>query len=101
MVPAGSRRSIYSGLPCEPRLREPREHYKYAVDITRVTNVYNTVVINRNVNNIEYANRNVNGGVTVVSHDTFVNARPVGAECGVVPARELAYCASGTQGVAV
>jgi hypothetical protein len=61
-----------------------------AVNITRVTNVYNTVVINRNVNNITYANRNVNGGVTVVSHDTFVNARPVARNVVSVPARELA-----------
>jgi hypothetical protein len=62
------------------------------VDIARVTNVYNTVVINRNtaVSNIVYANRNVNGGVTVVSRDTFVNARPVGRNVVSVPARELA-----------
>jgi hypothetical protein len=61
-----------------------------SVNITRVTNVYNTVVINRNVNNIAYVNRNVNGGVTVVSHDTFVNARPVARNVVSVPARELA-----------
>jgi hypothetical protein len=60
------------------------------VNITRVTNVYNTVVINRNVNNVMYANRGVNGGVTVVSHDTFVNARPVAPNVVSVPARELA-----------
>jgi len=60
------------------------------VDITRVTNVYNTVVVNRNVRNITYANRNVNGGVTVVSHETFVNARPVARNVVQVPARELA-----------
>src|SRR5258708_4967614 len=60
------------------------------VNITNVTNVYNTVVINRTVNNIRYANRNVNGGVTVVSHDTFVNARPVARNVVSVPARELA-----------
>ena len=62
------------------------------VNITRVTNVYNTVVINRSttVNNITYANRNVNGGVTVVSRDTFVNARPVARSVVSVPARELA-----------
>jgi len=60
------------------------------VSVTRITNVYNTVVINRNVNNITYVNRNVNGGVTVVSHDTFVNARPVGRNVVSVPARELA-----------
>jgi hypothetical protein len=60
------------------------------VDITRVTNVYNTVVIKRTVNNITYVNRNVNGGVTVVPHDTFVNARPVARNVVSVPARELA-----------
>jgi hypothetical protein len=62
------------------------------VDLTRVTNVYNTVIINRSTtaNNIVYANRNVNGGVTVVSRDTFVNARPVGRNVVSVPARELA-----------
>jgi hypothetical protein len=62
------------------------------VNIARVTNVYNSVVMNRNttVNNITYANRNVNGGVTVVSRDTFVNARPVARNVVSVPARELA-----------
>jgi len=62
------------------------------VDIARVTNAYNTVVLNRSttVNNIAYANRNVNGGVTVVSRDTFVNARPVARNVVSVPARELA-----------
>jgi hypothetical protein len=61
-----------------------------AVNITRVTNVYNTVVINHGVNSIAYANRNVNGGVTVVSHDTFVNARPVERNVVSVPMKELA-----------
>jgi len=60
------------------------------VNITRVTNVYDTVVTNRNGNNIRYANRNVNGGVTVVSRDTFVNARPVARNVVAVPPRELA-----------
>jgi hypothetical protein len=60
------------------------------VNITKVSNVYNTVVINRRVNNVTYANRNVNGGVTVVSHETFVNARPVARNVVAVPARELA-----------
>src|SRR3984885_10983815 len=62
------------------------------VNLTRVTNVYNMVVINRStmVNNITYANRNVNGGETEVSRDTFVNARPVARSVVSVPARELA-----------
>jgi len=62
------------------------------VDVSRVTNVYNTVVINRTttVNNITYANRGVGGGVTVVSRDTFVNARSVARNVVSVPTRELA-----------
>jgi hypothetical protein len=63
-----------------------------AVNITRINNVYNTVVLNRSttVNNITYVNREVNGSVTVVSHDTFVNARPVARSVVSVPAKELA-----------
>ena len=62
------------------------------VTVTRVSSVYNTVVINRttNANNITYANRAVNGGVTVVSRETFVNARPVAGNVVSVPPRELA-----------
>ncbi|MFZ0321846.1 MAG: DUF6600 domain-containing protein [Candidatus Sulfotelmatobacter sp.] len=61
-----------------------------AVSMTRVTTVYNGVIINRNVNDVTYANRGVNGGVTVVSRDTFVNARPVARNVFSVPERELA-----------
>jgi hypothetical protein len=63
-----------------------------AVNITRVTNVYNTVIVNRttNVNNITYVNQHVNNGVTVVSHDTFVNARPVADHVMRVDPREIA-----------
>jgi hypothetical protein len=61
-----------------------------AVNVTRVGNVYDSVVTNRGGNDITYANRNVNGGVTVVSRDTFVNARPVARNVVPVPARELA-----------
>ena len=50
------------------------------VNVTQVTNVYNTTIINNNtttVNRITYVNQRVPNGVTAVSHDTFVNARPV------------------------
>jgi hypothetical protein len=60
------------------------------VSVTRVTNVYNTVVINRTVNSITYVNQRVNNGVTVVSRDTFVNARPVAGNVMRVEPRELA-----------
>ncbi len=61
------------------------------VNVTKVTSVYNTVV-NRNAvaSNVVYANRSVGGGVTVVSHETFVNARPVARNVVPVPEKDLA-----------
>ncbi len=63
-----------------------------SVTVTRVTNVYNTVVVNRSttVNNITYVNQHVTNGVTVVSHDAFVNARPAAQNMMRVDAREIA-----------
>jgi len=62
------------------------------VNVTKVTNVYNTVIVNRNttVNNITYVNQHVTNGVTVVSHDAFVNARPAAQNMMKVEPRELA-----------
>jgi FecR protein len=56
------------------------------VNVTRVTTIYNQ----RNVTNITYVNQRVNNGVTLVSRDTFVNARPVARNLGRVDARQLA-----------
>jgi hypothetical protein len=63
-----------------------------SVNITKITNVYNTVVINKttNVDNITYANQHVNDGVTVVSHETFVNGRPAAQNVMRVEPKELA-----------
>jgi len=62
------------------------------VNITKVTNVYNTVIVNKttNVTNITYVNQRGNNGVTVVSRDTFVNARPVADHVMRVEPREIA-----------
>ena len=62
------------------------------VSVTNVTNVYNTVIVNKTttMNNITYVNQHVNNGVTVVSHDAFVNARPVAQNLMKVDAREVA-----------
>jgi hypothetical protein len=62
-----------------------------SVNVTKITNVYNTVVINKttNVNTITYANQHVNGGVTVVSHEAFVNARPAAQNIMRVEPKEL------------
>jgi uncharacterized protein DUF6600/FecR-like protein len=59
------------------------------VNVTQVTNVYNNYTVNR-VTNITYVNRHVNNAVTVVAHDTFVNARPVDRNLARVDARQLA-----------
>ena len=61
------------------------------VNITKVTNVYNTVIVNKSttMNNITYVNQRVTNGVTVVSHDAFVSARPVAQNIMRVEAREV------------
>jgi len=61
------------------------------VNVTNVTNVYNTVVVNNNtnVNRITYVNQHVNGGVTVVSREAFVNAKPVAKNIVQVPQPEI------------
>ncbi len=63
------------------------------VNVTQVTNVYNTTIINNhttNVTRITYANQHVTNAVTAVSHDTFVNARPVQANLARVDEKEIA-----------
>ncbi|HEY1659062.1 MAG TPA: DUF6600 domain-containing protein [Candidatus Sulfotelmatobacter sp.] len=67
-----------------------------AVTETRVTSVYSTAITNRNsgVNNFTYANRGVEGAVTAVSYDTFVNASPVGRNLVPISAKEVAATAN-------
>jgi FecR protein len=62
------------------------------VSVTKVTNVYNTVIVNRNttINRVMYVNQHVNNGVTVVSHEAFVNARPVAQNVMRIDQREIA-----------
>jgi ferric-dicitrate binding protein FerR (iron transport regulator) len=55
------------------------------VNVTEVNNVYNNVNVNR-----VYVNQHVTNGVTVVSRDTFVNARPVSQGLVHVDERQLA-----------
>jgi hypothetical protein len=62
------------------------------VEMTTITNTYNTVVINHSSSapGITYANRLVNGGVTIVPRETFVNSQPVARNTVTVSAKELA-----------
>ncbi len=58
------------------------------VSVTQVTNVYNSYNTT-NVSRVTYVNQHVNNAVTVVSHDTFVNARPVHQNIVRVDARQM------------
>jgi len=63
------------------------------VNVTQVTNVYNTTIINNNrttVNRITYVNQRVPSAVTAVSHQTFANARPVNGNLVRVDENKLA-----------
>lgn len=61
------------------------------VNVRLVTNLYNTVIVNKTaVTNVSYINQHVANGVTVVSRDTFVNARPVAQNLVKVDAHEIA-----------
>jgi len=58
------------------------------VNVTQITNVYN-VYNGRGNEHITYVNQRVNNSVTVVTHDTFINARPVNRNIVRVDAREI------------
>jgi hypothetical protein len=49
------------------------------VNVTQVTNVYNTVIVNRDVTHVNYTYAGNVHAVTAVSRETFVGARPVAA----------------------
>jgi FecR protein len=66
------------------------------VNVVQITNVYNNVTINH-VTNITYVNQRVNNSVTVVNHDTFVNARPVHDNIVRVDAREMSSAPVGRE----
>jgi hypothetical protein len=59
------------------------------VNVTQVTNVYNVYNSNTGERRITYANQRVANSVTVVSRDTFVNARPVARNVVRVDARQM------------
>lgn len=61
------------------------------VNVTRITNVYNSYNTTNQVtvNRVTYVNQHVTNAVTVVSHDTFVNARPVARNTVQVSQREI------------
>jgi hypothetical protein len=62
------------------------------VNVTQVTNVYNTTIIKNSttITNITYANRSVQGAVMVVPQQAFVSAQPVARASVTVNAQQIA-----------
>ena len=62
------------------------------VNVTQVTNVYNTTIIHNSttITNITYANRGVQGAVMVVPQQAFVSAQPVAKASVKVNAQHIA-----------
>ena len=62
------------------------------VNTTVITNVYNTTIINKSttITNVTYANRSVQGAVTVVPQRAFAGAQPVARAAVAVNAQQIA-----------
>jgi hypothetical protein len=94
--PLGPREVYMPAYRASPRYVQNVNVTNTTVNVTNVTNVYNNV----NVNNVTYMHQNNVTAVTAVSHDTFVNARPVGAATVRVNPQQL-QAAQIQRGVAV
>ena len=73
--PLGPREVYVPAYRASPRYVQNVNVTNTTVNVVNVTNVYNNV----NVNKVTYMHQTNVTAVTAVSHDTFVNARPVGA----------------------
>jgi hypothetical protein len=62
------------------------------VNVTTVTNVYNTTIVNKttNITNVTYVNRTVPGAVTAVPQNAFASAQPVARVAVKVTPQEVA-----------
>ena len=62
------------------------------VNVTQVTNVYNTTIANRTttITNVKYVNRNVAGAVTAMPQRAFASAQPVTKTAVAVNGRQIA-----------
>lgn len=79
--PLGPRDVFVPGYRCSPRyVQYVNVTNTRVVNVTQVTNVYNTVIVNHDVTRVNYTYAGNARAVTVVSRDTFVNARPVARE---------------------
>jgi hypothetical protein len=87
--PLGPREVYIPAYHSSPRYVQYVNVTNTTVNNIQVTNVYNNYSRNVNVTNVNYVNRNVTNAVTVVNHDTFVNARPVAPAAMKIQPEEL------------
>ena len=89
--PLGPREVYVPSYRASPRYVQNVNVTNTTVNVTIITNVYNNTNVNNttNVNNVTYMHQNNVNAVTAVSHDTFVNARPVAAANVRVNAQQL------------
>ena len=86
--PLGPRDVYCPSYHVTPRYVEHVNVYNTTIiNRTQVTNVYNTVYVQKNVTNINYQNRNY---VTATSQASFTSAQPVGRNMLRVDSREVA-----------
>jgi hypothetical protein len=86
--PLGPHDVYVPGFHCSPRyVQSINITNTRVVNVTEVTNVYNTVVINHNVTAVNYMYAKNTSAVTAVPRDTFLGARPV-SEAAVRVSRE-------------
>jgi hypothetical protein len=89
--PLGPRDVYVPGYRCSPRYFQTiNVTNTRVVNVTQVTNVYNNVVVNRDVTRVNYTYARDQHAVTVVNRDTFVNARPVSQGMLRVNAQQIA-----------
>ncbi len=88
--PLGPHDVYVPGFRCSPRyVQNINITNTRVVNITQVTNVYNTVVVNRNVTAVNYTYAKNAAAVTAVPRDTFVSARPVSAAAVRVSSEQI------------
>ncbi|MGB6875758.1 MAG: DUF6600 domain-containing protein [Candidatus Acidiferrales bacterium] len=87
--PLGPREVYIPAYHASPRYIQYINVTNTRVTNAEVTNAYNNDSRGVNATRINYVNENVHGSVTAVSHDTFVNARPVARAAVQVNSEQL------------
>ncbi|MGC1797795.1 MAG: DUF6600 domain-containing protein, partial [Candidatus Acidiferrales bacterium] len=90
--PLGPRDVYIPGYRCSPRyVQSINITNTRVINVTQVTTVYNTTIVNRNVtvNRMNYTYANNAAAVTAVSRETFVSARPVATASVRVTSEQL------------